>query len=133
MRVKKEHLIASLIIILFVLLLLLPNIVNLITSEEIKYKVNITITVLVFLFLIYSTYDDIRKRKFTTTVYIVALDIIQIINFITLCYTFLIYSNETSIEIMLHKNNIHIVSLLVLLCISLMLSYLKSEKFIKKK
>jgi hypothetical protein len=41
MRVEKEHFITLLFIILLVLLWFLPNVVNSITSEEIKYKVTI--------------------------------------------------------------------------------------------
>lgn len=133
MGFKKEHFIASLIIILFILLLFVPNIVDLIPSEEMKYVVTIIFSVLVFIFLIYLTYDDIRKRKFTTTVYIVLLDIIGIINFVFVGYTLLIYSNQTNFEAILHKNNIHIVGLFGLLCISILLNYLKSKKFMKKK
>ena len=132
MRVKKEHFITIVIIILFGLLFFLPNSIDLITSEEIKYKVTVIISILVFLLLIYLTYDDISKRKFTTTAYIVLLDIISIINYIILSYTFLIYPNKTNYEVILHKNNILTVGLLVILFTSVLLNYLKNDKFIKK-
>lgn len=132
MRVKKEHFITIVLIILFGLLFFLPNMIDLITSEEIKFKVTVIFSILVFLFLIYLTYDDIRKRKFTTTAYIVFLDIIVITNFIILSYTFYIYPSNTNPEVILHKINIRIVSLLVLLLTSVLLNYLKNDKFIKK-
>ena len=132
MRVKKEHFITIVIIILFGLLFFLPNSIDLITSEEIKYKVTVIFSILVFLFLIYLTYDDIRKRQFTTTAYIVLLDIIGIFNYIIVCYTFLIYQSKTNFEVLLHKNNIRIAGLLVILFTSVLLNYLKNDKFIKK-
>lgn len=131
MRVKKEHFITPLCIILLVLLWFLPKIIDLITSKEIKYKVIIIICALIFLFPIYAIYDDIRKKKFTTIVYIVLLDIIEIINFGVLCYTFFIYSGETNLEVILHKNNIRVVCLLIQFGISVLSNYLKSHKFIK--
>lgn len=131
MRVKKEQFITSLFIILLVLLWFLPNFVNSITSEEIKHKITIIMSVLVLLFLIYVTYDDIRKKKFTTIVYIVLLDSIGIINFVALCYTFFIYSGETNFEAILHKNNIRLVCLLIQFCISVLSNYFKRDKFIK--
>ena len=132
MRVKKEHFITIVIIILFGLLFFLPNSIDLITSEEIKYKVTVIFSILVFLFLLYLTYDDIRKRKFTTTAYIVLLDIIGIFNYIIVCYIFLIYQSKTNFEVLLHKNNIRIAGLLVILFTSVLLNYLKNDKFIKK-
>lgn len=132
MRFKKEHFIIIVIIILIGLLSFLPNIINSITSEEIKYKVTVIFFILVFLFLIYLTYDDISERKFTTTAYIVLLDIIGIITYIIVCYTFWIYRNETKLEVLFYKNNIRIAGSVFILVSSVLLNYLKSEKFIKK-
>jgi hypothetical protein len=133
MRIKKKHFITLLMIMLFVLFLFLPNIINLISSEEIKYKITIAFSVLVILFLIYSTYDDIRKREFTTSLYIVLIDIIETIYFAFLFYTFLIYSGETNLDIILKEDKIRIVGLIILLCSSILQNYLKSNRFIRKK
>ena len=132
MRVKKKNIIVSSIIILFALLLFLPNIVDLIPSKEVKFAIAIIFSLLVFLFLIYVTYSDIRKSEFTTTVYLVLLDIIGIIVFVVVNYTYLHKSNETNIEILLQKSNIRIVCLLFLLCSSILVYFLKNDRFMKK-
>ena len=132
MKLRKDYFINIIIITLFGLLFFLPYTIGLITSEEIKYKFTVIFSILVFLFLIYLTYDDISKRKFTTTAYIVLLDIIGIINYIIVCCTFLFYQSETNFEVISHKNNIRLVGLLVILFTSVLLNYLKNDKFIKK-
>ena len=133
MRVKKENIIVSSVMILFALQLFLPNIIDLIPSKEVEFAIAIIISLLVLLLLIYVTYSDIRKSKFTTTVYIVLLDIIRIIVFVFLTYTYMhIKSDETNIEILLRYINIRTVSLLVLLCSSILISFLENNRYIKK-
>jgi len=136
MRVKKEIILVSSVIILFALLLFLPNIIDLIPSKEVKFEIAVIISLLVFLLLIYVTYSDIRKSGFTTTVYIVLLDIIVIIVLVVLTYnyiyTYIHKSNEINIEILLRNINIRTVSLLVFLCSSILKNFLESKRFKKK-
>lgn len=133
MRAKKEYFIILLIIMYFVCLLFLPKIFNLISSEEIKNKITIAFSVLVIFFLIYLTYDDTRKQEFTTTLYIVLIDIIRVICFAFPFYTFLVYSGKTNLDIILKENKIESVSLIILSCSTILQNYLKSDRFIKKK
>ena len=132
MNVKHRNFAVSLIIVLFVLLLFLPKIIDLIPSEEIKYSIIIIFSTLVLLLLIYLAYSDIRKKEYTTTMYIVLLDIIGIISYVYIGYVILTNSKEAGFDVVLQKNNTYTVGLVSLLCILILLRYLKSEKFIKR-
>ena len=128
-RVMKKIILVSSVIILLALELFLPHIIDLIPSKEIPFAIS-----LVILLFIYVTYSDIRKSAFTTTVYIVLLDIILIIVFVVLTYTYtyMYKPNETNVEIILQYNNIFTVSLWVLLCSSILKDFLESKRFKKK-
>lgn len=131
---KKDIIISAIIIIVFLLLLFLPNIIDLIPSKNIQYLISIIVSILVFLGLIYGIFNDIRKREFTTTVYIVLADITILISYIVLMYTCFhnLKASNIDIEYILQQNRIRIICLLSMLCASMLLSFLKSERFIKK-
>lgn len=132
MKIHNKNIIVSFIIILFVLMLCLPKIIDLIPSSEVKYVVTVIFSLLVFLFLIYITYDDIKKREYTTTVYIIFLDIIGIVVYAVLFYNCFNKIDVTDIEALLRSNHIQVACLLYILCESIALSFLKSNRFKKK-
>lgn len=131
MRFNKKNIIVLIVVILFALLLFLPNVIGLIPSDRVKFVIYNIFSLLVFLFLIYITYNDIRERKFTTTVYIVLADIIVMAVFAAVMYTFYNYFNVTNVDILLRESRIRVTSLIFLFCSSILLNYLKSDKFKK--
>ncbi len=132
MRLDKKIILGAAIIILFGLLLFLPNIVALIPSERVQFALAIIFCFLVFLLLIYVTYNDIRKKQYTTAVFIVLADIIIIVAFAAICYTYFHKSNVTNTEILLRKIHIRTIAGVSSLCASILLSFLRSQRFIKK-
>ena len=134
MRFNKDKIIALFIISLFILLYFLPNIIELIPSTEVKSVITNILLLVIFLFLIYVTYNDLRKSKYTTTVYIVVVDIIVIIGCVVYYCTYYFYTSSImNIKILLYKNNIRSVCWVVLLCTGILLHFLQSERFMKKK
>lgn len=133
-RFNNKNIIASFIIILFVLLLCLPKIIDLIPSREVKYIITVIISLLVVLLCIYITYNDIRKREYTTTIYIVLLEIIGIIIIAYVVFDYIHFptTDVTDIDALLRSNNIHIACLFYILCESISVNFLKSDRFKKK-
>lgn len=132
MGFDKKNFIVLLIIVVFGLVLFMPNIIDLIPSHEVKFTAAIIFSLLAFLFLIYITYSDIRKKQYTTTVYIVILDIIQVVVFAIVGYMLLNNSPVINSEILLRVNHIRAASLMYALCSSILLDFLKSERFVRK-
>ncbi|GLC30176.1 hypothetical protein [Clostridium omnivorum] len=132
MRIHNKSIIVSFIIILFILLLCLPNIIDLIPSRKVKYVITVVFCLLVFLFLVYITYNDIRKREYTTTVYIVLLEIIGIIAYVIGSYTYFHKTGVSDIEVLLRRNNIQAACLFYILCESIVITFLKRDSFKKK-
>lgn len=131
MRFNKGNVIVLIVVIIFALLLFLPNVIGLIPSDRVKFVISNIFSLLVFLFLIYITYNDIRERKLTTTVYIVLADIIVMAVFAVVMYTFYNDFNVTNVDILLRESRIRVTSLIFLFCSSILLNYLKSDKFKK--
>lgn len=132
MRFDKKFIMLLLIIILLALLLFLPSIINLIPSYEVKFVITIIFLILIFFFLVYVTYNDVRKKQFTTTAYIVLIEVITLIVYVVVCYTSFKNLNVIDTKILLQENHIRVASLIFLLCSSIVLNFLKSERFIKK-
>lgn len=132
MKIHNKSIIVSFIIILFILLLCLPNIIDLIPSKKVKYVITVVFSLLVFLFIVYITYNDIRKREYTTTVYIVLLEIIGIIVYVIGSYTYFHKTDVSDIEVLLRRNNIQAACLFYILCESIVITFLKRDSFKKK-
>lgn len=126
---RSKNIIISFIILLFVLMLCLPNIIDLIPSTGVKYVITVIFSFLVFLFLIYITFNDIRKKEYTTTVYIVLLDIVTIIVFAVLSYVYFNKTDTADINTLIRRDAISIAGSLYLLCESIAQNFLKSARF----
>lgn len=133
MRFDKKFIVLLLIIILFGLVLFLPSIINSIPSYKLKFVITIIISLLFFLFLVYITYDDVREKKFTTTTGIVLIELITLLVYIVVSYTFFKNLNVIDTKVLLRENHIRVASYIYLLCSSILLNFLKSERFIKKR
>lgn len=133
MRFDKKYIVLLLIIILFGLVLFLSSIINSIPSYKLKFVITIIISLLFFLFLVYITYDDVREKNFTTTTGIVLIELIILLVYIVVSYTFFKNLNVIDTKVLLRENHIRVASYIYLLCSSILLNFLKSERFIKKR
>lgn len=129
----RSVLLIALIIVLLILLLFLPNIINLIPDSRIKYGVTIVLSGLLFAYLLYLIYADLRNKQYVTTIYIVLSDIIIVLSFGVLAYTSFKRVDVKNIEALFLNFNMGLNAKLVLLCTTLLRSFLKSERFKKEK
>lgn len=132
MKLNKSHMIFAISIILFILLLFLPNIIDLIPSKEVKSIIVIILAMLTFIAIIFETYDDLTKKQFTTNIYIILADIIEIISFGILGYISFKSYDTTNIEVILKRNDHIAAAKLFFLGAILVRSFLKSQRFKKK-
>ena len=131
MKFNRTYFIYPVGIILFILLLFLPNIVDLIPSEEMRFVSYIILVLLVFIFIVFETYQDIKKKQFTTDIYVILVDIIAIISFVSVIYISFKSYNLTNIEILLQNKINKTMASIFFFCAILLQSYLKSQKFKK--
>jgi hypothetical protein len=136
-KINKSDLISVMIIILYILLLvlsriILPKVIDLIPSKEMQSTITKIMLMLLFIVFIFETYGDIIKKQFTTTVYIVLADIVQISALAVLVYLNFKGYDATNIEVLLKRNNYHIMAMLFLSGAVLLRGFLKSEEFKKK-
>lgn len=132
MKINKSDLIFVMIIILCVLLFFLPNFIDLIPSKEVQSIIAIIMLMLVFILIIFETYGDITRKQFTTTVYIVLADIVQISALTVLGYLSFKSYDATNIEALLKRTDYHTMAVLFFLGAILVRNFFKSEKFKKK-
>lgn len=132
MKLNKSDMIFAISIILFILLLFLPNIIDLIPSKEVKSIILIILAMLTFIAIIFETYDDLTKKQFTTTIYIILADIIEIIAFGILGYLSFKSYDTTNIEVILKRNDHITAAKLFFLGAILVRSFFKSQRFKKK-
>jgi hypothetical protein len=132
MRINKRNLLISVVVILFILLLFLPKIIDLIPSVEVKFVVVSILASLTLIFMIIETYQDITKKQFTTTVFIVLSDIIQIVAFLVLGYLSFRSYDVINIEAVLTKNDARMLAIMLIFGANLVRTFLKSQRFEKK-
>lgn len=105
MKLNKSDMIFAISIIFFILLCFLPNIIDLIPSKEVKSIVLMILSMLAFIAIIFEIYDDLTKKQFTTTIYIILADIIEIIAFGILAYLSFKSYDTTNVEVLLKRND----------------------------
>lgn len=131
MKLNKKNIINFVIVTLFILLFLL-KFIGRVFSDEVKDIVTIIVGLLVFILMIFEIYDDINDKQFTTTVYIVLADIIQLIAFIVVgYYSFKSYDKDNLEVILNRRSEFGILSGLFYLGARFVRDYLKSQKFMK--
>lgn len=135
MKFNKANIISSIFIticiLLLFLLLFLPKIIDLIPSKDTRFIIYIILFILFFIHIIFETYHDIRKKQFTTKIYIVITDIIAIIAFTVLFYINFTNHNETNIEVVLQKSTYSMMALLFFAGAILIQTLLKNQRFKK--
>jgi hypothetical protein len=129
---KKDLLELIIIIVIIVLIFFLPNIIDLIPSREIKHRIASIAFILIFILMIYEALQNIRNNRFTTSSYIIITEIILIVSYLFMTYSCFKGYKVKNIDEIIHYENIRIGAQGVFLCSSMVLSFLKSERFKKK-
>lgn len=132
MRLNKNNVIFSAVVILIIILLFLPRIIDRIPSKEVKLAASIIVCLLILIYIIFETYRDITKKQYTTNTYIVLTDILQILAFAVLSYISFKSYNKKNIEEIFKIYNARIVSELILFAAILLRNFLRSQRFEKK-
>lgn len=132
MKLNKSNVMFFMAIILCILLFFLPQIIELIPSKEAKSIVIIILSILVFIDIIFDIYSDITKKQFTTTVYIVLTDIIEIVAFAVLCYLSFTSYDAANVEVLFKRIYAHEMAVIFFLCAILIRNFLRSQRFMKK-
>lgn len=87
MRINKSTIKATIIVICLILLVIPSKAMDIFPySEKVKIAVAIIIYLIFFVSMIGKTYDDLKKNEFTTTVYLVLLDIVRIIVYLAVLW-----------------------------------------------
>lgn len=131
MKSIKSYIISFIIVILFILVIFLPNIIDLIPSQKVKIIVAGILFFLMLILMIFTTYKDIRKKEYTNNVFIVITDVVQISSYLVLGYIALVPYDVKNIELLFSKINHRMIAILVFASTILIQSYFKREKFKK--
>ncbi|MDP4088090.1 MAG: hypothetical protein Q8930_02315 [Bacillota bacterium] len=131
MKFKKAYLTFPVIIILLALLFCLPGIIESIPSGNMRFGVIITLYVLVLILFIYEALHEIIKKQFTTTIFVVLMDIVEITSFGFAGY--LSYKINLTAAL-LDKVQFHLDStllIIVFMAAGLIKQFLKTQRFRK--
>lgn len=132
MQVKNQDILELIIIVIIVSLFFLPNIIDLIPSLEAKFRIASIAVILTFMLMIRELLQNIRKSRFTTSSYIIITEIILIVSFLILMYACFKGYKEKNIDALIYYENIRLGAQGFFLCSSMLLSFLKGERFKKK-
>ena len=118
--------------LVFVVLVLLVIQMSGSFSDEWQYRVDIATAVIVSIFFLVEMLFDIIKKKYTTIIYIVILEIVGIIAWVTFCYVSITMGNLT-----IYSNDYEpfvkykIITQIILMVMIFVRLYLKSKRFKK--
>ncbi len=131
MKFDRNILLFPVIIILFIGLFLSSKIIELIPANRPVF-VDLTVYIIMLAIFIFLTYKDIMRKKYTTTTYIVILDILAIIYIIGAAYGNYLNYYETDLLSKIERNlNIYLASIFFLGVIWGK-SLLSNSKYIRK-
>lgn len=86
---------------------------------------------LIVLYFVIELYEDLTKKQFTTTIYIIIADIIGLLAFAAILYLAFVKFDRNNIDTILELNKESTVVKVLLFLIILAKSYLRQEKFSK--
>ncbi len=92
--IKFNKLIKILPEIIIIALLLIP-------SKNLYYP--IIVGILFFIYFAISLYRDIVNRQYSTAIFIIIIDVMQIIVFIVLCYLYSMNYDKTNVDILWNR------------------------------
>lgn len=132
MSYTNKNIIKILFTILFIILLSLPRFISLAFSNEIRDLIAIIVGALVLILMIYEIHVDIKRKQFTTNIYLALIDIIQVVAFAVLGYLSFKRYDKGNIEAVLKRNEFSILFVLLFVGTSFLKDFFKSEAFKKK-
>lgn len=123
---NKMKIILSLIIIIAIILIPEKDL----TAKEENYFA-IILSVLFFIYFAINLYKDITNIQYSTAIFIIVVDVIEIVALIALCYLYFKNYDKTNVDIIWkRKNNIQICTFFLLGMLPIK-SMLKNQKLKK--
>lgn len=81
-----------------ILILLLISVDNSAIRQTNYYPVIVSISL--FIYFAVNLYRDITNRHYSTSIFIIIIDVLQIVVFMLLCYLYFMYYDETNVDIL---------------------------------
>lgn len=101
-----------LFLIIIILLTILPD--QKLNDKQTHYIV-VVLSIAFFIYLVISLYMDIKNRKSFTEIFIIGIDIVNMILFITWCYLSFKYINPNNTDIIWNRKiNVHRIEYLIM-------------------
>ena len=100
-------------------------------SRQMNFHIEIIIIILFLFAILLDLCSDVKSRKYSTTMFIIIADVVEIITLIALCYLHFKSVDKTNTELLWERaKNIRHVGLILILIPSIK-SILKSQRFEK--